>query len=66
MEKPYFDDEVMCIEVFNEAVITLIIMVLPGFLYFQRYMNEVSIVVIVLICLLMLVNTIWIIYKIRK
>ena len=29
-------------------------------------MNEVSIIVIVLICLLMLSNTAWVIYKINK
>ena len=56
----------MCIEVFNEVVITLIIIVLPCFLYFQQYSNEVSIIVITLICILMLANTAWVIYKIRK
>jgi hypothetical protein len=65
-EKPYADSDVMFIEVFNEVVITLIIIVLPCFLYFQQYSNEVSIIVITLICILMLANTAWVIYKIRK
>jgi len=66
IEQPFTDSDVLCIEVFNEVVITMIILVLPGFLYFQKYMNEVSIAVIVLICVLMLANTFWVIFKINK